>query len=532
MAKSLVELLIEGAQRTDASKPAVLTDESALTYEQLFAGAQGIAATLAGAGIGRGARVAVWMDKTPACVQAILGVLLAGAAYVPLDPRAPWRRCRTILLDCGTACLIVDAPRFELVPSVIEESTTRMLLVDGRDDGPLAEYVRRSSLACERLVDAMNNPSIASNVPDSEDLAYILYTSGSTGMPKGVMHTHRSGLAFVRWVQRTFSITTNDVFSSHAPFHFDLSVSDLYASLGSGASVRLLSSMEAMLAPFLIRKVRECGITIWYSVPSILISMLDTGDLEERGFGQVRALLFAGEVFPTPQLRRLRRAVPAIRLTNLFGPTETNVCTYYDVPDDIPDDRTTPIPIGRRCEHLETFVMGDEGAEVGAGMEGTLWVKGDNLMEGYWNDSTRTAETLMADPRGQPGIAYCTGDRVRLNRNGDYEFLGRRDHMIKTRGYRVELGEIENAINSHPSVLETVAIGLPDERTGARIVASVVARQGGRLAPHILRAFCRERLPSYMIPEEFIVRSMLPRTSTGKVDRQALSAELKTQERL
>ena len=519
-ASTLVDFVKKGAE-VAPSKQAVISSDTALTFAELIDGAQRIATALSEADIGRGDRVAIWMDKTPACVQIILGAMMAGAAYVPLDPRAPWRRSRAILEDCDVSALAVDGPRIPNIPSLIDGLSPRLIVIDG-DNAESAKRrldlpgVPRAEFLSEILkLQAKELPS-----PKPEDVAYILYTSGSTGIPKGVVHTHRSGHAFARWVQQTYEIVPDDVFSSHAPFHFDLSTCDLYASLGSGASVRLISSLEAMLPPYLVKSVAAWGITVWYSVPSILTAMMEVGELETLGFGSVRVLLFAGEVFPTPQLIRLRRALPHVRLSNLFGPTETNVCTYYDVPDDIPEGR--PIPIGRTCEHLESFVLDDAGNEVGVGVEGTLWVIGDNLMSGYWNDRARTEETLKRDPRGGPDIAYCTGDRVRLQENGDYEFLGRRDHMIKIRGFRVETGEIEAVLAAHPNVLEAVVVAIPDEQMGNRIASSVVPRSGLDLEPKDLRSFCTERLPSYMVPEHLEIVDELPRTSTGKADRQAL----------
>lgn len=511
--------LVARRAAADPAKIAVRSAVGELSYAELVDGAGHIATALADAGVRRGDRVGIWMDKTPACVQALLGAMMAGAAYVPLDPRAPWRRCRAIVADCGVAAVVVDAPRLPRLGDLLGEARPHLVIAAGTgaaaDGPPPAVPVRPMAEVLAGPVRTL--PAVA-----ADDLAYILYTSGSTGTPKGVVHTHRSGLAFVDWVIGTYGIVADDVFSSHAPFHFDLSISDLYAALGAGASVRLINSVEAMLPPFLVKGVADWGITVWYSVPSVLTAMLESGELEQRGFGRVRVLLFAGEVFPTPQLRRLRRALPGVRLSNLFGPTETNVCTYYDVPAVVPADK--PIPIGKVCEHLEGFVLDDEGREVGEGREGTLWIRGDNLLSGYWNDQERTDATLRPDPRGRDGLAYCTGDRVVLQADGNFEFRGRRDHMIKIRGFRVDSGEIEAVIVAHPRAAESVVVPLPDDATGNRLFATVVPRAGQALEAGDLRAHCIEHLPGYMIPEQFEIVGGLPRTSTGKADRQAILA--------
>ncbi|MBI5547593.1 MAG: amino acid adenylation domain-containing protein, partial [Deltaproteobacteria bacterium] len=486
-ARSLFELVASAASRFE-DKTAVFGEAGSLCFKEMLSGALGVAQVLQQAGIGRGDRVGLWMEKSPRSVQALLGILAAGAAYVPLDPRAPWRRGRVIAEDCRLSALFVDEVRLPALPSLVEGLELRLLVVDA----PRCQELPR--LSWTPFSSCVASPPSAQAVPiDPDDVAYILYTSGSTGTPKGVVHTHASGLSFVRWVQERFAIRPDDVFSSHAPFHFDLSISDLYASLGAGAQVRLFNSTEAMLAPHLVRALDEDGITVWYSVPSILVSMLDAG-LERRRPRRLRTLFFAGEVFPTPQLKRLRRALPDVTLANLFGPTETNVCTYYEVPAQLEGE--APIPIGKGCENLETFVVDDEGQVVAApGQEGTLWVRGANLMQGYWNDSQRTARLLQTDPRGVPGMACCTGDRVKLQPDGDYEFRGRRDHLVKTRGYRVELGDIEAALASHPEVREAVAVPLPDQALGNRIVATGVPRAGATPDGKSLRVFCSERLP-------------------------------------
>ncbi|MDQ3263495.1 MAG: amino acid adenylation domain-containing protein [Myxococcota bacterium] len=523
MERTLLDALAEGFSKVDPNKPAVLGTDAQLSYGELFAGARGIAAALAEAGIGRGSRVGLWMDKTPAAVQALLGVLYSGAAYVPLDPRSPWPRTRTIALDCQLAGMVVDSAKFGLLPEFLDGQSPRLVLLSG-DPAELPATLPET-LRFEALAEATARPALKLPSPEAGELAYILYTSGSTGVPKGVVHTHASGVAFVDWVRDTFGTGPEDVFSSHAPFHFDLSISDLFAALASGASVRLLSATEGMLPAYLARMIEPWGITVWYSVPSVLVAMLEAG-LEKAPPRGLKILFFAGEVFATAQLRRLRKALPQTRLYNLFGPTETNVCTYYQVPEQIPEEQTAPIPIGKGCEHMETFVLDDEGREQRqVGEQGTLWARGGNLMQGYWNDAERTARTLFQDPRRREGVACCTGDQVRLLPDGNYEFLGRRDHMVKTRGYRVELGEIEASLAAHPSVLEGVAVPLPDPKLGNRLVASVVLRKGEQLDVNTLRNHCAARLPGYMVPEVFELRGELPRTSTGKVDRGMLRVE-------
>ncbi|MBF5043130.1 D-alanine--poly(phosphoribitol) ligase [Aggregicoccus sp. 17bor-14] len=525
---SLFDLVCEGAARVPRSKPALLTATGSLSYGALLDGARGIAATLREAGVPPGARVGLCLEKGPGAVQALLGALAAGCAYVPLDPRSPPARCAAIARNCELAALVVDVPHLQHLPTLLEGLSPRIVLVDGAEPSQLALARENPFLPpLLPLQAAAQHPPAALPELRPEQVAYLLYTSGSTGTPKGVVHTHGSGIAFTRWVQRTFRTGPQDVFSSHAPLHFDLSISDLFAALGSGASVRLFSSVEAMLPPHLVRTVRQLGITVWYSVPSVLTQMMEAGGLEQGGLPSVRVLLFAGEVFPTPQLRRLRRAVPHAQLWNLFGPTETNVCTAYQVPEELPPG-DAPIPIGHTCTGLESFVLDDEGREIRDDREGTLWVRGPHLMQGYWADPARTHATLQPDPRGVPGLAYCTGDRVRREPDGAFRFHGRRDHQVKTRGFRVELGEIEAALAAHPEVLEAVAVPLPDPQLGNRIVASVLLRTGGQVEPQALRAFCAERLPAYMVPERIAVHGELPRTSTSKADRTALKKAWET----
>jgi amino acid adenylation domain-containing protein len=360
------------------------------------------------------------------------------------------------------------------------------------------------------------------------DPAYLLYTSGSTGKPKGVIITHRNALTFVDWGVATFGITTDDRLSNHAPLHFDLSVFDIYAALQCGATVVMVPDQIALFPGELARWIRDRNISVWYSVPSALVRMLLHGGMRQVSYPRLRILLFAGEVFPMKFLRDVMHLLPHTRFANLYGPTETNVCTYYVVPHDLDPDATA-IPVGAACANTEVFAVDENDRIVEAGQEGELVVRGPAVMAGYWDLPERTSQSLVRN-RLQEAFEdklYRTGDIVRQSPDGNYVFVGRRDHMVKSRGYRIELGEIEQVLLRHDDVREAVVIPLPDEEVGARLMAFAHPHPDRTVGAEELRAFCLVHLPHYMVPEAFFVREELPKTSTGKTDRQALLTVLK-----
>jgi acyl-coenzyme A synthetase/AMP-(fatty) acid ligase len=245
------------------------------------------------------------------------------------------------------------------------------------------------------------------------------------------------------------------------------------------------------------------------------------GGLNPGDLPRVRTVLFAGEVFPTKYLRTLMGLLPHARFYNLYGPTETNVCTYYKVPP-LPEEQVKAIPIGKAITGVEAFAVTDDMRIAAAGEVGELYVRGPTVMHGYWDDPQKTESMLVQEPfGGDPrGKIYRTGDLVQEDEDGNFRFLGRRDSQIKSRGYRIELGDIESALVAHPGVVECAAVAIPDGLVTNRIKAFVVAREGVQAA-ELLR-FCGDRLPAYMVPESLALRPSLTRTSTGKVDRQAL----------
>jgi amino acid adenylation domain-containing protein len=467
--------------------------------------------------------VGLYLDKSIESIVGLYAAMKCGAAYVPLDPRAPAARLAYIAADCGLRVLISGAEKAGSWGELLDHGAPleAVVVANAADLGP------EVSLTGVKLLTARDIDAHDATVPvvrlSEDDLAYILYTSGSTGNPKGVMLSHLNALAFVRWTVDRFQVGPEDRLSNHAPLHFDLSVFDLFAAAAIGAAVVLVPP-ELSVFPVQIRDlIEEKRISIWYSVPSLLSMLTLRGGLEPSSLPGLRTILFAGEVFPTKYLRQLMTLLPHVRFFNLYGPTETNVCTYYEVCS-LPEPATEPIPIGRAIDEVEVFAVTDEGRRAGPGEVGELHVHGPTVMRGYWGDAERTGRALVRDPLGwrRRGRVYRTGDLVRQRANGDYRLLGRRDHQVKSRGYRIELGDIESAILAHPDVLECAVIAVPDELVTNRIRAFVAARDG--LDDRKLSSFCASRIPHYMVPEQIELMETLPKTSTGKVDRQALAS--------
>lgn len=490
-----------------------------MTYAALGALAGRLRTWLIARGVSRGDRVGVYLPKSIDAVACLHGVLQSGAAYVPIDPDGPITRNTFILTDCSVRVVILEK-RFE--------PAFRRRLHEFAE-APLVVSLDLGAGGLQRFLEGEAGQRGAAEAPafDSaaDDLAYILYTSGSTGVPKGVMITHENATSFVDWCADTFEPTAQDRFSSHAPFHFDLSILDLYTSAKSGAALVLVSTDAGKEPVGLARLIAESKITIWYSAPSILSLMAQFGKLHEHDYSALRFVLFAGEVFPVPHLRSLKQQLPHPRYFNLYGPTETNVCTAFEIPATIADDQSEPYPVGKVCTHLRGKVVDATGAVVAQGEEGELCIAGLSVTKGYWNLAEQTrAAFLVPEGEDDAGIWYRTGDLVVEQTGGDYVFRGRRDRMIKRRGFRIELGEIEACLHEHADVLEAAVVADKGADDALRVVAHLATCDGERLSMIKLKRFCVQKLPAYMVPDVFEFHGRLPRTSTDKVDYQSLQS--------
>ena len=510
---NLVAFLEETA-RTRADHVAVVEPGAGeITYRDFDMLSNRLRDQLVAAGVQPGDRVGIFLPKSIDALAAIFGILKAGAAYVPVDPGAPPARGAYILGDCEVKAVLAqaedaDALRVELD---VLGASPQLLILDGTGGG---ESLRRY-LEAENPAPA---PETVSPAPD--DLAYILYTSGSTGKPKGVMLTHRAAISFVDWCSEAFEPRRDDRFSSHAPFHFDLSILDIYVPIKHGATLVLISEDVGKDPLRLAPLIAETRITVWYSTPSILSFLAQFGRMHQYEYPELRTVLFAGEVFPIKHLRLIKELVPHPEYYNLYGPTETNVCTYHPIPAEIPEERTTPFPIGQACSHYRIRVLDEAGNEVHFGEEGELCANSPGMMEGYWNLPERTATAFWTDAAGDRW--YRTGDIVVEEQPGIYNYISRRDRMVKKRGYRVELGEIESGLYKHEAVREAAVVALQDEEYGVRTVAFLSCKGEEKPSMVAMKRFSMENLPSYMVPDIFRFLDTLPKTSTDKIDYQAL----------
>jgi amino acid adenylation domain-containing protein len=485
-----------------SEQPAICTRDRSVSYGELRRDVLALSDWLRTSGCAPGDRIALYLPKTLETIEIILGILAAGAAYVPINPALPPEAVKQILTDVAPFMFITNAKaRAELLQAGIAAGAKVATVGTGANFG--LELVGRDE----------HRPSRKA-LAGFDDLAVILYTSGSTGVPKGIALSHRNVMSFVDWAARTFAVTSADQVTSHAPLHFDLSTFDIFCTLSRHGTLHLVDELTAKFPGAVRGLIEQRKISIWYSVPTALMQLQERDAL--KGLTSLRLILFAGEVFPMAALRRVMTALPAPEYANLYGPTETNVCTYYRLPG-LPASDSEALPIGRPCEHLEVFLRDDDGNAVADGAQGEICVAGPGVMKGYWNRPELTAAVRVVGRAD----SYRTGDYGYRRVDGMLMYAGRRDQQVKVRGHRIELLALEAALNSHQEVKESAAVVAADPQGVTRLQTFLVPRQAGT-EPAGIAKFLAERLPPYYQPDRVEWLDEMPRTSSGKCDRATL----------
>ena len=488
------------------ARPAVIEPgRGRICYATLDDLANRVAGRLRQLGVEPDARVGLYLHRSSDAVAALLGVLRAGCAYVPVDPRAPAERNAEILADCGVSTTLVE----ECFVESYREACRR--LGRGGDFEPIGPVGLGRAL--ENWAPGPGKPAAARE----SELACVLYTSGSTGRHKGWMMSRAAIAAHARWGRELIEPAPDDVFANHAQFSFGMSLFDVFTSLGAGVPLVLVPDAVRQFGDRIIDLISRERVSIWFSGPGILSLMARTEGLEQRDLRALRLVAFAGEVFPAPALRALRSRLPHPRYFNFYGSTETNVAAFYELPASADFDE--PAPIGRPCGHYQARVMSLEGEPASPGSPGELQLRGAGLETGYLNQPELTAERLIeASDQGPPW--YRTGDLVVALPTGELRYAGRLGRMLKLRGYRVEPGEIETRLHEHPRIAAAAVVPVEGPH-GLQLVAHLCSE---RLPVVELKRFCAVKLPAYMIPERFVFHEALPRNLRGKIDFEALRA--------
>ena len=477
-----------------------------LSYESLSHTSSQLAAKLQEYGVKEGDRVGIFQRKSLTMPIAVYGIFKAGAAYVPLDPRVPKERLHHIIADAGITTLITTEAEKQLLESM-DLSTAGITHLVGIDDFPgvtstgWPEIFDREKMLC---LDTLSEDS----------LAYIMYTSGSTGTPKGLMHTHGSGHAYARLSGELYGLRPGDRMANHSALHFDMSLFEFFAGPLHGATTVLIPEDVMMFPSSLASLIETEKITVWYSVPGALTGLLLKGNIESRDLSALRLVAFAGEPFHPRYLKILMPLCPTATFSNVYGPAEVNQCTHFTFSSaaDLDDNA---IPIGKVWDDTHALIVDEHDQPTDSG---ELLIASPTMMQGYWAREDLNEKAFYTAEDGTR--YYRTGDLVSTQIDGNMLFLGRRDRQVKSRGYRIELDEIEAALTADQSVEEAAVIARPAEDDSNLIIAIVC---GNQMDVRQLRQALAESLPWYAVPHEIVTTDQLPRNATGKIDRMKLS---------
>ena len=448
--------------------------------------------------------ITIFDNRSVQSLVNMFGVMYSGNHYVLLDSHSPLERLQKIVSVLNTKCTLGQAEN--------EEQAKEL---------KLNNFINTNSLNNLKINE--NKLKLIRQNSISTDPAYVLFTSGSTGMPKGTVLTHQNLISYITWYATTFNINSNTIFGSQTPFYFSASVSDVYSTIWSGATFNIIPKSYFSFPMQLINYLNERKVNTIYWVPSALCIVANLNLFKYAKPEFLEKVMFAGEIMPNKQLNYWRRYLPNVTYVNLFGPTETtDICTYYVVNRNFDD--ADPLPIGRHCDNCHTFIVGENGKEITKeGVTGELFVRGLFVAQGYYDNPEKTKDAFVQNPlhNHYPELVYRTGDLVKLNSYGEYEYVGRTDFQIKHMGYRIELGEIETNAGALEGVDACVCVFNKDED-------KIILIYQGKAKDDFVITSLKQKVPEYMVPNQVIKIAQMPYNQNGKIDRKFLAQNYKT----
>lgn len=503
MLTNVIQYLQRSAERYP-DKVAFRDERQSLTFSELERQSRKLARTITLALGGKTRQpIGVYLPKSTSSIVAFFAVAYSGNFYTPLDIVMPKVRLSKIINTLCPAAVITDTTHRETIAEVSGQAA----VIDIQNQ-------------CAGAVDEGLIDKLQRNIIDTDPL-YVMFTSGSTGMPKGVVVSHRSVIDYAEWLAETFAFSEKTIFGNQAPFYFDNSILDIYSTVRNGCETVIIPEERFLSPKRLCRYLDEKGINTIFWVPSALVLVANSGALDTDCPKQLKKILFCGEVMPTKQLNIWRKAIPNALYANLYGPTEiTDVCTYFIVERDFRDDES--LPIGFPCRNIEILVLNENDKAAEDNEIGELCVRGTCLAHGYYGNQEKTAAVFTQNPLNNkyPEKIYRTGDLVYYNERGELMYVGRKDFQIKHMGHRIELGEIEVAASSYADVKQSCA--LYDEEK-QKIVLFIAAEN---IDKSNLYRYLKTCLPHYMLPNLIIDLKTIPLNANGKIDRQKLKEKL------
>lgn len=507
MKKNILQLL-EESQKENPQKIIFGEEKKLVTYSEFVEDSKHIGINIINEVLKKNTPIIIFIDKTINCLEAMMGVLYSGNFYTIIDIKSPEERAKNIIETLESKIIITDnknVSKLQKLEFIKQRNDINILVLEDLLTGKIDQ---------EKL------DEIRDNQVDTDPM-YVLFTSGSTGVPKGTVVTHKSVIAYTDWVRNCFNIDKNTIFGSQTPFYFSMSISDVFTTMISGATLYIIPKMYFSFPIKLLDFLCEKKINTIYWVPSALCIVANLGALKDAKLPYLKKILFAGEVMPIKQLNMWREALPNCLYANLYGPTETtDICTYYVVDRDF--ENTETLPIGKHCDNCNIILLSENGKEAKEGEQGEIFVRGSFLAQGYYANIDKTKEAFVQNPLNNkyPEIVYKTGDIGKYNEKGELIYLSRKDYQIKHMGYRIELGEIEKNIYAVDKIVLCACVY--DD-----INQKIILFYQGDIEENELAKDLESKLLPYMRPNKYVKLTKMPYNSNGKIDRKELKEQIK-----